>query len=522
MAFTSLASNQAVSYTNLQDAVNNGIFTLVSAITSTGQESTKSYVGAHVSGFNANYPPYAIKASNQLIVQGDIYNTGNFILDAQYGMSFTSMTGSVGGLPTFTFPVTTGNTTKTYINTIAAQTITLGITGTRVSPPQKVVLYVDGVQIDCQDLTVNGAQTKVFTLPNTIYAPSSIKISMNLSACVIAPPATFSGQSVSLVAVSKTTGQYQIVAKGGLSQIAPTSQSYLYVSSNYGSSWTTITSAYGYFYDISISNNGTYILAVAYNGYAYLSSNSGVSFGTISSLGTNKFIGCAVSGTGQYQTIVGQYSTGGAYYLKKSIDYGATWSNPTSIATSGYSQNLSCVTMDSTGQYQAIGSLRDDINSGVKPAIYLSSDYGATWAVSFTNSFSDISIQINRIKYSPNAGKLYAVGYDSAYAYNINLISGTWTINNNFPGTAMYLNDFRPPAVNDTTISYFAWRITDGGTNTQSIQQMTNLSPANLSSAGLKSWGAIDISNNGTYILAGASSGLFLSTNSGSTFTAIT
>ena len=520
MSFAALASNQTVSYTNLQDAITNGIFTITNSITSSGRGSTKSFIMGHVTGYNPNYPPFAAKSSNQLVVKGDIYNTGTVTLSPQYGMYFTGISGT--NIGSFTYPVN-HIMVSNYINQIPSQTITIYLDGTMVTSPLNISIYIDNIYLSCQAITSSGPQSKSFVLPNYINAPSALYITIDSGTCPsVPPPATFTGTSVSYVAVSKTTGQYQVVAKGSTSNYYPTTQGYLYVSSNYGSSWTTITNAYGYFYDIAISNNGAYVLAVAYNGYAYLSSNYGASFGTISSLGTNTFIGCAVSGTGQYQTIVGQYSTGGAYYLKRSTDYGATWSNPTSIATSGYSQNLSCVTMDSTGQYQAIGSLADTINSGVKPAIYLSSDYGATWTVSFTNSFSGISIRINRIKYSPNAGKLYAVGYDGAYAYNINLISGTWTINNNFPGTAMYLNDFMPPAVNDTTISYFVWRVNDGGTNTRSIQQMTNLSPANLSSAGLKSWQGIDISNNGTYILAGASSGLFLSTNSGSTFTAIT
>ena len=81
MSFNGLAPNQAVSYGNLQDGVNNGIFTLIATIPSPpNRESTKSVVSASVTGFNPNYPPYASKASNQLVVKGDIYNTGNFFL----------------------------------------------------------------------------------------------------------------------------------------------------------------------------------------------------------------------------------------------------------------------------------------------------------------------------------------------------------------------------------------------------------------------------------------------------------
>jgi hypothetical protein len=506
-----LAVNQAVSYTNLQDAVTNGIFTLVSAITSTGQESTKSYVGAHVSGFNANYPPYAIKASNQLIVQGDIYNTGDFILDAAYGMSFTSMTGSVGGLPTFTFPVTTGNTTKTYNNTIAAQTITLGITGTRVSPPQKVVLLVNGIQVDCKDLTVNGVQTKVLTLPNAIYAPSSIKISMNLSACVatpIPPPPNFSsGYCFSTVSVNRGSGQYMVAGMSNLYSSSGWVSNPLFYSSNYGSTWTQ-SSISGYWIKVASSDNGQYVLALEAYGKAYLSSNYGVTFSAISSLGTIQFNSAALSGTGQYQIIVGGSYLTGNVFIKISSDYGVTW---TSSSTGFTGETYYSCAIDSAANNLLIGGGNNGISF-----IYRSTNNGTTWTQAWAQSGGS---SVNDINIYANGSTAIASQYGS-YTSGAKLILSTnsgasWANITGGSANNSWLISIIPNT--SPTVAYALYYL--GNTGTSYIQKVSTLSSVgDLTSSGNYNWHSIAVSDNGTYILGGTGNGLYLSTNSGSTF----
>jgi len=465
MAFTSLASNQAVSYTNLQDAVNNGIFTLVSAITSTGQESTKSYVGAHVSGFNINYPSFANKATNQLVVQGDIYNTGNFILDAAYGMSFTSMTGSVGGLPTFTFPVTTGNTTLTYKNTIAAQTITLGITGTRVSPPQKVVLLVNGIQVDCQDLTVNGVQTKVLTLPNTIYAPSSIKISMNLSACVVAPPIVFT-TSVSVASISRTTGQYQIVGLGS-NESYPYVANYICTSSDYGATWTKRT-PYGYWLTVSISDDGQYMLAGDNSGYAYISNNYGVTWTQTLSYPTTfltpnqSFVGSAISNAGTYMYL--STTTANGSYTPKflvSTNQGASWSDVSwGSINSNYNRPTFGLTISSTGQYVFAGFLKINIPNW-EANVAISSNSGST-ASNITIATGALVVSqpvINSISSSANGVNLLLNYFNntspSGYIANYLLAStNNGTSWSNITGGTTGTKIWRTSAINNSGTGY--------------------------------------------------------------------
>jgi len=529
--FSGLANNQAVSNTNLNNAVTNGYFTGLTTIPTTGLEVTKARAITYISGFNANYPPFAAKASNQLIVKGDLYNPGNYILDAAYGMSFTSMSGSVGDLPTFTYPVSGGNTTKTYNGIIAAQTLTIGLSGTLVSSPAKIVLYVDGVTVDCQNITT-GVQTKTLTIPSQITSPSTIKISINLSSCTVIPVTpVLSGQSIAKVTMNKSTGKYMLVASGSSSV-----KGYLFRSNNYGSSWIQILSPYGYWKSLAVSGDGKYMLAAQYNGSVYQSTDSGSTFNTISSLGTNAFTAIAVSSTGQYQTVVAQETSGGAYYLKRSSDYGATWANPTSVATSyidSYSgttqytsQNMYCVAMDSTGQYQKIGTLQDIVNSNTYPTYFESSDYGATWIGSWNQGFKKDN-NAGAIKIAPNFAingrAIIATYYSGDPSYYTTLLgvygSGGGAIAQNY-------DRWLDIAINNSNNFYAIFkrntRYYDTGPS-KYIQYATFTEgvPGYLTSAGTGDWQSIEVSSSGQYILAGSTTGLLLSTNSGTSFTTV-
>jgi hypothetical protein len=71
MSWISLASNQTVSFNNLQNAVNNGVFTAKTAIPVSNEQITKADANTYVN-INTSYGPYAAKASNQLVVKSDL------------------------------------------------------------------------------------------------------------------------------------------------------------------------------------------------------------------------------------------------------------------------------------------------------------------------------------------------------------------------------------------------------------------------------------------------------------------
>lgn len=71
MSWAGISSNQCVSRNNLQDAVNNGVFTLKNAIPAGTRQITKAEANNYVQ-LDTSYAPYAAKAFNQLVVKSNL------------------------------------------------------------------------------------------------------------------------------------------------------------------------------------------------------------------------------------------------------------------------------------------------------------------------------------------------------------------------------------------------------------------------------------------------------------------
>lgn len=71
MAWDNLASNQTVSFNNLQNAVNQGYFVPKTSIPASNEQITKADADAKVY-LNTSYSPFANKASNQLVVKSNL------------------------------------------------------------------------------------------------------------------------------------------------------------------------------------------------------------------------------------------------------------------------------------------------------------------------------------------------------------------------------------------------------------------------------------------------------------------
>jgi hypothetical protein len=71
MPWSTLASNQTVSFTNLLDAVNTGVFQQKATITASDEQITKADANTYVN-INTSFGPYAAKASNQLVVKSNL------------------------------------------------------------------------------------------------------------------------------------------------------------------------------------------------------------------------------------------------------------------------------------------------------------------------------------------------------------------------------------------------------------------------------------------------------------------
>lgn len=74
MPWSTLASNQTVTFNNLQDAVSTGVFTAKTTIPSSNECITKTDANTYVN-INTASGGYASKASNQLVYKADLVST---------------------------------------------------------------------------------------------------------------------------------------------------------------------------------------------------------------------------------------------------------------------------------------------------------------------------------------------------------------------------------------------------------------------------------------------------------------
>jgi len=340
-------------------------------------------------------------------------------------------------------------------------------------------------------------------------------------------------QPISSVAVSKDTGQYMvasigtkyIVNCGGNQTLAS-----LVVSSNYGASWARKIN--GVWTKVAVSGNGQYMLAVGAGDYAWQSTNYGSTWSVISSIPAAVYSGCAISGDGQYQTIVGYYSgTGMTFYIYRSLNYGATWTAVSQYKPTGslnpqpwQNKNFSGCAMTSNGVHQIlitgidfVGPFPGYPSAPVDGYVYYSSN-----GTSSPANFNDGSISAayldqwyTDVTCSPSGDKLFTTmsntpspGSGPFKLYKSTNYGANWTmINGN--------NSWIGVTANDTSISL---GVVCGNTYIKVINAASVIS--DLTGSGVKSWKCVNVNNDGQYILAGATNGLFLSTDFGTTFTA--
>jgi len=198
-------------------------------------------------------------------------------------------------------------------------------------------------------------------------------------------------------------GQYQLAAFMGLS-------GKVYRSTNYGASWTVISVPDKFWIDTAVSYEGQYQIAVAYHitmrpAVVYISSDYGVTWTEIPALAGVTYGQAAISETGQYVVI--SDTSGNINY---SSDYGATWSI-VFTAPAGYFQGLD---MSKNGAYITAG-----IDGG---SLWLSHDYGVTWVEKdYNNRWSAVALSYSgRIQVAVSAGASRDVLFSSDYGK-------TWT-----------------------------------------------------------------------------------------------
>lgn len=192
------------------------------------------------------------------------------------------------------------------------------------------------------------------------------------------------------------TGQYQSVSTG------PSTAGFIYTSSDYGVTWNQRATSKNW-RGMAMSSDGQYQLSAVYSGFIFVSSDYGLTWNQRGTSST--WNNTAMSTSGQYQITTG---TGN---VSVSSDYGASWT----VKTPGAAGMISGVAMSSTGQYITISS------SSASQYIYVSSDYGATW------SQKAIQQQWGEVAMTPS-GKYHAVALYNppGYIYGSSDFGVTW------------------------------------------------------------------------------------------------
>lgn len=122
MSWSGIASNQCVSRNNLQDAVNNGVFTLKNSIPAGTKQITKNEAEYYVN-LNTAYAPLAAKTFNQLVVKSNLQGCVN--LPYAYTLYFDYSDGSyAAGLGTSSAACSAVNSFTVYST---SSTVTVGM-----------------------------------------------------------------------------------------------------------------------------------------------------------------------------------------------------------------------------------------------------------------------------------------------------------------------------------------------------------------------------------------------------------
>jgi hypothetical protein len=531
MSFSALADNQCVSYNNLQSGVNQGYFDAKTTIPATNQESTKSAAYTYVD-IDPNYPPFAAKLDNQLVVKRDLKDNIAVIEISNNFFEGTITDVTVNGVSIYgaSFPLDIGNGTQGYTDQIGTYDIVLYYADANM-PSNYARCYDSNYNTVCVDgfsSTGPGPYNVTFSSQSvsTIYP---VSILTGDGSCTAPVPPQIGDQPAGSVAVNRSSGQYMAMAVSTLQFTDTARGGGIYISSNYGATWT-FRAFINYWGVVRMSDNGQYMIAMPNYGQAYMSSDYGVNWSMITStvsyggntlsVGNGSLTDAAISGDGQYMIILNQTGSGTLRnnYAFLSSNYGSTWS--VTRFNSFDDKPFYGVDMSSNGAYMFLAKQGEVLRS---------TNYGSSWT-SVTGF--DASLIMQDVKCVADGSKVIAAKTKSTFGINTqnpdylmtssdygstwsNVTSGSgslkaWSvceINTSNSGTGYGISDTRDVSV-VLTSTYI------GKTNSSTFSDLT--------SAGSRIWTSIANSDNGQYVIAGSYNGLFLSSNYGSTFAQIT
>jgi hypothetical protein len=181
----------------------------------------------------------------------------------------------------------------------------------------------------------------------------------------------------------------------------------VYSSLDSGTTWLPIvTLGYKSWTGVAVNDTATVIGVVAKGDYLYLSSDSGATWSANLALGTGSWTDIDMNASGTVIVVTA------ASTVKVSTDSGVSWQTYSPGGTNNRS-----VTLSATGARMAVESY-----SGASTALYLSSDYGATWTPQTTPGGSDYNNR--KVWMSRDGNKVIFSRYNS-YILNYSSNFGT-------------------------------------------------------------------------------------------------
>ena len=392
MGWNTLLPNQCISFNNLQDGCNLGLFFYTQPIPVSTQQITKQDFEDYilVPASVTNYPPFANKPQNQLVVKDNVALYGDATLFPNYGISFTGISyydfSTQIPVGIWSLPTSSTQTTQYYssFGVSGFSYLYIEVDGTSTSPAGffSVTLSINGnIVSDGTFYYTSGPQsTIVFLDPQIIYAPNSIELTI-IDGQATPINFTFQDQNggipITAVSMNRGSGQYQMVATGSAGQNIGFLQGKLYRSIDYGATWqASSTNTLYYWQRIAMSDTGQYMIASSLNGPLFLSSNYGASYTDITSRirgnATEYFEGTGMSGDGKYIIICYEIGSGNQQ-TKISNNYGdaGSWS----ILSQAGTNSIQGVAISNDGQYMYLSYTAN----GLAGYVLRSTDYGANW-----------------------------------------------------------------------------------------------------------------------------------------------
>jgi hypothetical protein len=305
MPWNDLANNQTVSFTNLKDAVDTGVFAQKTTIPVSNEQITKSEADAYVY-INTLFGPYASKTNNQLVVKSNL-ECGVPVINTQ-DLLWTG--------------IANNETTSSPIQLISGRVSGFGGNG-------RIYRSTDYGQSYSSVLAISGFFERITFAPNfrhVSYLSVIPFVAVGVNGLIVTNSVSDCSSWVTIsspTVQTLTEASFNLLGRGvivGESRIIRTDTDYRI------NSWSIVNSVSASW--LSIANNGFNFVAVGLNGSIITSDSSLATNWTVQSMPPLSPLGIDLYGvtyhTDGFFYAVGRTSTN-SWYIMRSSDIGVNW-----------------------------------------------------------------------------------------------------------------------------------------------------------------------------------------------------